>query len=1155
MTESPGGRREDKSPAGFVGAARNCSPHNDASGTMSAGHHCTIYPSSQENVPVAGAFLYAGLMAGEKSAYIASADCVADLRRELFDYGLDVAGAEDRGELRLIEGEHVFFDPRGKFDPKGSARRVLQILGELGAGSNPVRLGIDMGWIGDSGSPPTGLVEYERRLNRGLRPYGRAALLCAYPRSSMSEVDAWNLLGEHPSLLLEDRVWRNPLYGAGRGWESTPATEGDSASDDAGEEHYPSDDFWIGILRDSPQPIAILRGDGTPLLCNQSLRRLTGCTDSPEDAETIRLFDDVLAELEESDSAMFDRDLTRDSGEAESIRILAYRAFGSGEYSTRIFVFVNDISREHRVERALRRERDVTARLMDASPAGITVVDTDGVISFANSQAEEILGLERSLIRERRYDTPDWESTDFSGAAIPDEERIFRRVMRTGKPVFGFEERIRRPDGTSADLRINGAPLRSDDGEIEGVVFVLHDVTATRRAEEYRRRKVEFLSRLASCETLRSAAELTMEEVLEVSGMEAGAIRLARDEDYPYYVHRGFSPSFVRSESHLASLDSEGVPVRDDSGDLMLECTCGRILRGEVAALEGDFTPGGSFYTGAADERLAEEVKNDESGVGEYRGRCVQEGYRSVALIPLNVGNEMIGLIQLNDRSRDALEPEILEYIEDIATPVAYTLRLMNSQQSLRLSENKYRNLVERASDAIVIVQDYIVRFANPRVEDLLGYGPEEMVGTEFMRYVHYEDVPEVAQKYNRRMTGGDEAPIYQARLRHKDGREIFTEINAGLVQFEGRLADLVLIRDISERVKSRQRLQYLSMHDQLTGLYNRAYFETELRRLDVDRQLPLTLVMGDVNGLKLINDAFGHRTGDMLLREVARMLRRYFREEDVAARWGGDEFIVILPQTDRETAESICDRLRGAFDESRIAGVELSVALGAATKEDLAEEVESILRLAEERMYRSKTRDGRSVRGSILESLQRSLRETGCETEEHSSRVGQLSLAVAERVGIREEEREELVLLADLHDIGKIALPPNLLAKPGPLGEEEWRTVKNHPVVGYRIAQSSPDLWPIAEAILTHHEWWDGSGYPRGLSGREIPLNARILAIADAYDVMVSDRPYSKPSSHSEAAAEIRRAAGTQFDPELVEAFLSAMEEDDLERTLYGER
>ncbi len=1121
---------------------------DDAKEGPSGGHHCLIHFSREEQILAGASFLAAGVAARENSAYLAPAGLLSDLREQLREYDLDPDAAEDRGDLRLIPAQQVFIDSRGSFCAEESARRILRVLEELGAKQNRVRLGVDMQWLWEAEQRPSTLAEYERRLDRGSRRFRNAILVCNYPQWSISGINGWTPLAEHPLLLLDGHSCQNPFYRVNRAIGSTASPDEDSVE-------YPSDERWIDILRDSPQPIALLKGDGTPLLCNEPLRSLLGCPKISRGPEMNRLFADIVLAVEESHSVVCDRDLVRDTADPLSLRVFAHLVGDHGDESARIPVLINDITRERRVERALRRERDVIARLMDTSPAGITVVDGDGTISFANSQAEKILGLEGSHIKERRYNAPDWKSTDFSGNPIPDEERIFRRVMRTGRSIFDFEERIERPDGMSVYLRINGAPLRSENGEIEGVVFALHDITGMRRAEEHRRRKLEFLSRLAKCGTLRSAAQLTLDEVLEISGMEAGAIRLGRDEDYPYYVHRGFSPSFVRSESHLASLDSEGEPLRDDSGNLILECTCGLVLRGEIPASEGDFTPAGSFYTGAADEWLRGLDAEDVSSRRKYRGRCVQEGYRSIALVPLKVGDEMIGLIQLNDHTRDALDPEVLEYMEDIATPVSYTLRLMDSRESLKLSEEKYRNLVERASDAIIIVQDYIVRFANPRVEDLLGYKPEEMVGTEFMRYVHYEEVPDVAQRYNRRMTGGDEPPIYQTRLRHRDGREIFTEINAGLIQFEGRSADLILIRDISDRVKSQQRLQYLSMHDQLTGLYNRAYFETEFSRLDVDRQLPLTLAMGDVNGLKLINDAFGHRTGDMLLREVARMLRRHFREEDVVARWGGDEFIAILPQTDRETAEAICARLRSAFEESRIAGVELSVSFGAATKEEPGEDIEEILRLAEERMYRSKTREERSVRGSILDSLMKSLREMGSESEQHSRNVRKLCLALGERIGIDEEQRQELALLADLHDIGMIALPPEILTKPGPLDEKELRAVSNHPMVGYRIAQAAPDLWPIAEAILAHHEWWNGSGYPRGLSGREIPLTARILSIADAYDVMMSDLPYSGPYLHSQAAAELRRAAGSQFDPELIEAFLSVIEEDKLGREIYGER
>ena len=1107
---------------------------------MNPGHYLMVYSTSREHLAAAAAFVAGGLAGGEPCYYALGSEDVPAVRSALSDAGFDVEAAEARGDLSITSVEDVYLEG-GVFC---LSRALKWLSGALEAtlqpGSPGVRVGGDVARVSKLGVAPELLTKYEEMSDAVIADHPAATVLCAYDRESMGGPGGWDLIVSHPTIFYSGYVHENRLHGRGGEAGSDAVNWLQDLREDADRRERTA--FLAALLENSSQPIAVAETDGTPVLANRAFEDLTEMRIEEDTLAFRGFFAPLVRDLEQGQALRRELDFETPEGNVKPLLVLAHSVVGPDDRRRYVCAFASDIAGEHQTRKALERERDVIAKLMDTSPAGITLVNRDGTIAFANAHAESILGLERSGLRDRTYDAPDWSSTDFAGSPIQEGERIFDRVMEEGRTILGFEERIERPDGSQIYLRINGAPLRDEEGAIEGVVFSLHDVTDLHRAEELRDRKLSLLSSLASCETLREATEMVLDDVMELAGVEAGAIRFSREDNFTYYVTRGFSPAFVRAESDIAALSVDGTPVRDGAGRVVLECVCGRVLRGEVPLEHSEFTPHGSFYVGDAETwlaRLGESAAEDRT----YRARCYQEGYRSIALIPVYAGVEVMGLIQLNDSNVDALAPEVLSYAEEIATPAGYIFSNLRTREALRVSENKYRNLVERASDAIVIVQDYVIKFANPRIEDLLGYLPEEIVDTEFLRHVEYEEIPSVVKRYNRRMTGEDEAPIYRTRLRHRDGSTIHVEINAGLVSFDGRSADMVMIRDVSDRVRFEQRMRYLGMHDQLTELYNRTYFEEELKRLDVDRQMPMSLVMADVNGLKLVNDAFGRQEGDSLLREVASMLRQHFREEDVIARWGGDEFIIILPNTDATTAEEICERLEEAFSEEEFAPVDISVSLGTATKESPEEDIQQVLRRAEERMYRSKTREACSVRGSILDSLRRSLRETGVESREHSRRLRSLTTSLGRRIEVTKEEIEELVLLADLHDIGKIALPTELLNRGDILSEAEWKLVRGHPAIGYRIAQSSPDLWPIADAILAHHEWWDGGGYPRGVSGEDIPLTARILAIADAYDVMVTGRSYRSERTHEEAIAEMKGGAGTQFDPNLVEAFVQMME------------
>jgi diguanylate cyclase (GGDEF)-like protein/PAS domain S-box-containing protein len=351
---------------------------------------------------------------------------------------------------------------------------------------------------------------------------------------------------------------------------------------------------------------------------------------------------------------------------------------------------------------------------------------------------------------------------------------------------------------------------------------------------------------------------------------------------------------------------------------------------------------------------------------------------------------------------------------------------------------------------------------------------------------------------------------------------------------------------DVTTRKEAEAKIIYLSYHDKLTGLYNRAFFEDELKRLDSHSVLPLSIIIGDINGLKIANDVFGHDEGDKLLVRIAGILKESCRKGDIVARWGGDEFALILPYTSEDDALDICKTISERCIESNNGLIISNIALGVSTRDDMQKDTAQMIKEAEDRMYRHKLLENRSSRSSYVSLLEKTLFERNYETDEHAKRMCELSVKMGKFIGLPDNKLDELTLLAALHDIGKIAIPDNILLKPGPLTEDEFDIMKKHPEIGYRIAVLSPELTPIADAILTHHERWDGKGYPQGLIGDEIQVISRIISIVDTFDVMTHKRPYKDAVSKEEALNEIRRCAGNQFDPELAEIFIELIEKGD---------
>lgn len=337
-------------------------------------------------------------------------------------------------------------------------------------------------------------------------------------------------------------------------------------------------------------------------------------------------------------------------------------------------------------------------------------------------------------------------------------------------------------------------------------------------------------------------------------------------------------------------------------------------------------------------------------------------------------------------------------------------------------------------------------------------------------------------------------------------------------------------------RIQAEEKIRYVSLHDTLTGLYNRAFLQEEAERIDTKRQLPISVIFGDLNGLKLINDTYGHHLGDLLLIKVAKILRSSCREEEIISRWGGDEFVLLLPKTSQEVAKRICQRILVSAKEERVETIPVLISLGVATKRKSEENIWSIFDAAEDAMYREKLQYSNETRESILSSLLATLKEKSKETEEHIERMLRLGEKIGEEIGLPRTERERLALLITLHDIGKITIEKEILTKTGPLSDKEWESVKSHPQTGYRIAMATEKFAPVAADILAHHEWWDGGGYPKGLKGQEIPLLARICSVVDAYDVMTHQSSYQEEKTSKEAIRELEKSSGAQFDPAIIE-------------------
>jgi len=474
---------------------------------------------------------------------------------------------------------------------------------------------------------------------------------------------------------------------------------------------------------------------------------------------------------------------------------------------------------------------------------------------------------------------------------------------------------------------------------------------------------------------------------------------------------------------------------------------------------------------------------------------------------------------------------------------------LKKNEKMLGESRDKYDALVNKAPFGIITIDEKgIITSCNDRVLDFMSQSRDEVIGKHFtdQKFLREEDIPRYMRVFSFALSGREGAP-FEISGQDKNGNDFFGEVYYSLIKRDEKVRYIqVLINDITRRKIAEEKLRYVRFHDNLTGLYNRSYFDEEIERLDVDRQLPLSFIVGDVNGLKIINDTYGTKEGDRVLKVIAIVSRECCRKEDIISRWGEDEFSILLPRTSAEEAGKILDRIKTACENQKKTEARFDFAVGKATKVNREQDIKDIVREARDEMYKNKLFEYKSMPDSVISSLVDSLLQTSFETREHGKRVRKMVLKMGKSLGLPKSKLDELSVLADLHDLGKIAIPDDIATKKDELTKRDWQVLRSYPEIGYNIALSSKKFSNIAEYILTHHERWDGKGYPQGLKGEDIPLLSRITAIADAYDVMRIGRFYKNTLSREEAIKELKKSSGTQFDPKLIRKFIEVINEEE---------
>lgn len=464
--------------------------------------------------------------------------------------------------------------------------------------------------------------------------------------------------------------------------------------------------------------------------------------------------------------------------------------------------------------------------------------------------------------------------------------------------------------------------------------------------------------------------------------------------------------------------------------------------------------------------------------------------------------------------------------------------KLREREGEILRSEAKYRTLIQQMQLGMALyegkpyspVDDYVLQEVNDSHGELMALRGKDIIGKS-LGTIFPGMKEENRRKLQETVDSGD--PIRFDSFQEKSGK--FYETIAFRPR-EGQLA--VIINDTTKRVESEKKLQYMADHDLLTDLFNRHYFDYMLKKTDSPDNLPITYIVGDINGIKLVNDSFGYATGDEMIRQVADAFRQSCPDEDVF-RLGGDEFAVLMTGKGEQEVKDRIERIKSTISQIRVGALDVSVSFGYRIKSRPEESMAEVIKNAEDAMYSRKTYESPGVRGKTIEAIVTTLHEKNKREEEHSRRVSELCEKIGRAMELSEDDVKQLRMVGLLHDIGKIGIPETVLNKEGSLAPEERLEIQKHPEIGYRILSTVNSLSELAEYVLAHHERLDGKGYPKGLSGDEIPLKACIIGVADAYDAMISYRTYRKSLTREEAIEELLRCSGTQFHPECVRALI----------------
>lgn len=767
---------------------------------------------------------------------------------------------------------------------------------------------------------------------------------------------------------------------------------------------------------------------------------------------------------------------------------------------------------------SLEKSYALMRNLYDADESGLFLKDENFRYIFVNKAGEQMHGIsEKDTVGKVDFQIFD---AEFAAARRKADSYVLEHNTSITEEIV-YHGRV---------FKIKKFPVVLIDGK-RGIGSYTRDITdeikyAKRQSFALRRGEIALEMMHQNFVSMDEQLLLVLQQILELTQSRFGCIYLYDHEKQELALH-----TWVDMQH-----PTKGVPDVWQTARLEEMGQWGEVLTAREPVVINRFADGEHHYFVFRSDQ--EEGQPEKVEITNYLG------------FPVLIDNEIVACIGLFNAKEDYDEEDASE-LSLLMDGIWNSMKRRQALATLSFERNKYLQTLISIGDGVMVVDAHgMIEMLNGVAERLTGWTTKEAVGHHYKEvFVLSHEQPGFTIKdpiEDALLTNEVQELGNHAMLTSRNGASYYLEDSAAPIRDEqGNAVGVVLVfRDVTDKKEQRKKIEFLSFHDSLTGLYNRRYFEQEMQRVDDSGVLPVSIILGDVNSLKLTNDIFGHAFGDMLLEKVSEVLRNAFTSRDVIARWGGDEFVILMPGATAAQAEAAILAVTEAFSKEQIRAIRGSISMGYATKTNKEEPIARVLATAEENMYSAKSLSRDDVRSRAIDAITTSLYETSAREKEHAERVSELSVQLGRALGLSEVKLKKLKEVARLHDIGKIVLEPNILNKNHHLTVEEWNEVKRHPIIGYRILNTFDDTVDLAESVLAHHEQWDGSGYPKGLKGEEIPLLARIISVVESYERMTHDSDNTKARSKEDAIRELRENAGRQFDPMLAELFARMLEE-----------